>query len=101
MSALFNYSHEQSDNILHKLHPDCCAESVCPFCGASEDNLKPCGGDLTGLVLELFEEAACSARNANVKSIGQFTNWAMHDRHARTFDAAARQIAALQQEERK
>ncbi len=96
MSDLFKYTTEQSENIRRKIHPDCCQAQVCSFCGASEDNLKPCAGDLTGLALELFEEANCSQHNANIKSIGQIINWSMHDRHARAFDAAARALATLQ-----
>ncbi len=92
MSALFDYTSAQHYNIARKLHPDCCQAKVCNFCGASEER-GACGGELTGLALELFEEASCSARNANVKSIGQFTNWKVHDRHARAFDAAARFVA--------
>lgn len=92
MSKPFNYTDKQYENIRHKLHPDCCIETICTFCGASEANLKACNGEITRLALDLFEEAACSAYNANIKSIGQITNWAVHDRHARMFDLAARHI---------
>lgn len=98
LTAVFNYTHEQRENIRHKLHPDCCVEKVCTFCGASEANLMACKSDLSELVVELFEEAACSAHNANIKSIGQFTNWRVHDRHARAFDRAARALAITKAE---
>lgn len=99
-SALFNYSDLQKASIRYGYHPDCCTEDVCLHCGASEANGKACGGvlksgtDQEQFALELFEEAACSAHNANIKSIGQFTNWKVHDRHARAFDRAARLLAA-------
>ena len=92
MTELFNYTANQRNNIHYKLHPDCCQSKVCTYCGASEE-AGVCGGDLSGLVLELFEEASCSAHNANIKSIGQIVNWKTHDRHARAFDAAARALA--------
>lgn len=87
------FSVKQAENVRRKLHPDCCLADVCAFCGASEANLLACGGDLEGLVLELFEEAVCSDHNANISSIGQPTNWQMHQRHAEAFDKAARALA--------
>ena len=91
-TALFNYSPAQRYNIHMKLHPDCGLSDTCSFCGASEAS-GVCRGDLSGLVLDLFQEASCSVHNANIKSIGQATNWAVHNRQAKAFDAAARALS--------
>lgn len=90
---LFNYTAKQRYNIHMLLHPDCGLAPKCSACGATEEvGGGSCGGDLTGLALELFQEASCSAHNANIKSIGQATNWKVHERQSRAFDKAARAL---------